>query len=254
MPSHRSSCRLLLLMVLLMLGSATSAGAQFPPDSLVSLKFFDKDIPVRELIGHMRGFSFALGVRCQYCHVGADDQPLSEFDFPSDEKRTKRTARVMLQMVATINDSHLPDVPDRRVPHTEVSCATCHRGLSRPRMLEDVLAESLEHDGLDAAVEQYRELRGEYYGTGSYDFSEFVLTSWALVLARSEQTDEAIRILELNAEMYPESGTVRLMVGEVFRLVGDTAMAKVHYDRATELEPQLQSQVDRVLELMRSGR
>jgi len=244
----------ILLVGFILLGSAANAGAQFPPDSLVNLEFFDKDIPVRELIGHMRGFSFALGVRCQYCHVGEDDQPLSEFDFPSDEKRTKRTARIMLQMVATINNNHLPDIPDRIEPNTEVTCATCHRGLSRPRTLEAVLAETLESDGIDATVERYREMRSEYYGSGSYDFSEFVLTEWAQVLARSGQTDEAIGVLELNAEMFPESGGVRFMVGEVFRLVDDTVQAKIHYERAIELQPPIQRQVDRALGLMRGGR
>jgi len=243
----------ILLVEFILLGSATTAGAQFPPDSLVNLEFFDKDIPVRELIGHMRGFSIGLGVRCQYCHVGEDDQPLSEFDFTSDEKRTKRTARVMLQMVAMINDNHLPDIPDRIVPHTEVSCATCHRGLSRPRTLETVLAETLESDGIEATIAHYRELRDEYYGSGSYDFGELVLMSWAQVLARSGQTDEAIAILELDAEMFPESGNVRFMVGEVFRLVDDTVQAKVHYDRAIELQPRIQRQVDRALGLMRAG-
>jgi tetratricopeptide (TPR) repeat protein len=253
-PKLEAAMQRILLVGFILVGSATNAGAQFPPDSLVNLEFFDKDIRVRELIGQMRGFSFALGVRCQFCHVGEEGQPLSEFDFPSDEKRTKRTARIMLQMVATINESHLPDIPDRTEPHTEVSCATCHRGLSRPRMLEDVLAETLESDGLEATVAQYRELREEYYGSGSYDFGEFVLTEWAQVLARSGQADEAIGVLELNAEMFPESGTVRFMVGEVFRLVDDTVQAKVHYDRAIELEPRIQRQVDRALGLMRGGR
>ena len=103
-------------------------------------------------------------------------------------QRHSASVRIMPQMVAMINESHLPDIPDRTVPHTEVSCATCHRGLSRPRMLEDVLAETLESDGLEAAVERYHELRSEYYRSGSYDFGEFVLTSWAQVLARSGQT------------------------------------------------------------------
>ena len=253
MQRHSASVRLILLVGFLLVGSTTTASAQFPPDSLVNLEFFDKDIPVRELIGHMRGFSIGLGVRCQYCHVGEEGQPLSEFDFTSDEKRTKRTARIMLQMVAMINDNHLPDIPDRAEPNTEVTCATCHRGLSRPRTLETVLAETLESDGFDATVERYRELRSEYFGSGSYDFGEFVLSSWAQGLARSGRTDEAIGILELNAEMFPESGTVRFMVGEVFRLVDDTVQAKIHYERAIELQPPIQRQVDRALGLMRAG-
>ena len=61
----------------LVLGNVARAGAQFPPDTLVNLEFFDKDIAVRDLIGHMRGFSLALGVQCQHCHVGEDSLPFA---------------------------------------------------------------------------------------------------------------------------------------------------------------------------------
>ena len=37
----------------------------------------------------MMGFTRALGVRCNHCHVGEDGQPLSTFDFVSDENPNK---------------------------------------------------------------------------------------------------------------------------------------------------------------------
>jgi hypothetical protein len=45
----------------------------------------------------------ALGVECSYCHVGTDDRSLTDFEFPSDAKETKRIAREMVRMVAAIN-------------------------------------------------------------------------------------------------------------------------------------------------------
>ena len=57
----------------------------------------------------MRGFSRALGVRCQYCHVGEEGQPLSEFDFASDDNPNKDRAREMLRMLGTVND-HLDKI------------------------------------------------------------------------------------------------------------------------------------------------
>ncbi len=236
----------------LCLGAASSAHSQFPPDSLVNLKYFSEVIPVRELIGHMRGFSVALGVRCQYCHVGEEGQPLSSFDFSSDEKRTKRTARVMLEMVDAINERHLTDIPERKTPNVAVECATCHRGLSRPRMLVDELSVTLDAEGLDAAIARYRELRDRYYGSGSYDFGEFVLSGWAESLARATQFTDALGILELNSEMYPESGGVHLMWGEVFRLSGDTTAAISRYQKAIELNPEFKPTIDRALARMRS--
>ena len=108
--------------------------AQFPPNSLVNIQELPEDITVRELIDVMRGFAGALGVRCQYCHVGEAGMPLSEFDFPSDARETKRKARVMLRMVRSINEEHLAGLESRGEPEVIVECATCHRGQSRPRL------------------------------------------------------------------------------------------------------------------------
>ena len=42
------------------------------PEKFENLQFFPKDIARDSLINIMRGFSFALGVRCQHCHTGGD--------------------------------------------------------------------------------------------------------------------------------------------------------------------------------------
>ena len=87
----------LALGLLLSLASSGALAAQgrFPPDSLTNLQVIPKGTPVQQVIGMMRGFTSALGVRCQYCHLGEEGQPLSTFNFASDEKRTKKTARIM---------------------------------------------------------------------------------------------------------------------------------------------------------------
>src|ERR1700741_3928281 len=74
-----------------------TAGALAPPYK--NLQIFPKDITQQELVGNMKGFAQALGVRCTHCHVGTDGQPLSTFDFASDAKPTKAVARRMLAMV-----------------------------------------------------------------------------------------------------------------------------------------------------------
>jgi len=77
--------------------------ASFPPDSLVNVKVIPKNTPVMQVVGMMRNFAGALGVRCPFCHVGQEGQPLAQFDFAKDEKRTKLTARQMMRMVEEIN-------------------------------------------------------------------------------------------------------------------------------------------------------
>ena len=64
------------------------------PEVFNNLQVLPKDISKAELLGNMRSFA---GGRCQFCHVGEEGQPLSEFDFVSDEKETKKKARVMMQ-------------------------------------------------------------------------------------------------------------------------------------------------------------
>lgn len=236
-----------------LLAAATPAVAQFPPDSLVNVKVIPKGTPVRQVIGMMRGFALGLGVRCEYCHVGEAGQPLSTFDFPKDEKPTKEKARVMLQMVQDINKDYLERLRDRGTPHVEVQCVTCHRGLSRPRMLEDVIAQVADSAGGAAAVARYRELRKEYYGTFSYDFSEDVLNGTAQILLRGNKPADAVAILDLNTEFYPESFLTQVGYANAYRALGDTAKAIAALEHALKIQPEAQ-QVRRLLEQWKGNR
>src|SRR5687767_13971215 len=82
--------------------SAQPAG-KFPPDSLINTHVIPRSTPVMDVIGTMRNFTSALGVRCHFCHLGQEGQPLAEFDFASDQKRNKVVARQMMRMLADIN-------------------------------------------------------------------------------------------------------------------------------------------------------
>src|SRR5438045_6451825 len=109
--------------------------AKFPPDSLRNTRVIPHTTPVIDVIGTMRNFAGDLGVRCQFCHVGQEGQPLEQFDFPSDEKRTKLVARQMMLMVAEIN-RRIDTLPTgRTAPALQVTCGTCHHGVSRPAPL-----------------------------------------------------------------------------------------------------------------------
>src|SRR6266852_8409556 len=69
----------------------------------------------------MNFMSSSLGVRCTYCHVNKD----GKWDFVTDEKPEKNTAREMIKMVLAVNK-------DTFRGNTEVSCYTCHRGRTSP--------------------------------------------------------------------------------------------------------------------------
>jgi Photosynthetic reaction centre cytochrome C subunit len=217
--------RRLLLPALLLAAAPLSGQGKFPPDSFTNLKVLPKDISKPALIGMMRGFTGALGVRCQYCHVGREGMPLDSFNFTSDDKRTKRVARVMIDMLNHINDEHLADVPERPEPHVVVRCETCHRGVTRPRLLDDEMQVYLADSGLAAAVRHYRDLRTKYYGGEAYDFREPPLIGVAVNEARANRFDNAIGLLQLSAEFYPASGQTPMALGNVLLFKGDTAKA-----------------------------
>ncbi|MDJ0911340.1 MAG: c-type cytochrome [Woeseiaceae bacterium] len=203
-----------------------------------NLQVLPGDISSAELGATMRGFAMGLGVRCENCHVGEAGAPLDTFDFASDEKAMKQKARLMLEMVMQINGDFVPRLDDIEIEErVDVRCVTCHRGLPKPMLIEDVLAERISEEGVEAAVAEYRQLRERYYGTHSYDFSEFVLPMYAQRLFASEQAEAAIGIAELNAEYYPDSYYTAFTLGELYFAAERTAEALASYERAIEINP-----------------
>jgi photosynthetic reaction center cytochrome c subunit len=78
------------------------------------------------LIPAMQFVTAALGVECDYCHV--------QGEFEKDDKKTKQTARKMIQMMFTINKENFEG-------HREVTCYSCHRGSSMPVATPPVMTE-----------------------------------------------------------------------------------------------------------------
>jgi Photosynthetic reaction centre cytochrome C subunit len=78
-----------------------------------------KILPVDGLRQTMMAFNAGLGVMCTYCHV--------QGDFASDEKPEKATARMMITMAREVNAKFTDG-------KQHVSCFTCHRGETEPKM------------------------------------------------------------------------------------------------------------------------
>jgi len=94
-----------------------------------NLKVLPQDITPPQLLGTMKFFAQSLGVRCSFCHVGTEGQPLSTYDFPSDAKPNKDIARGMIRMVKELN-GNLPAITSQA--DSKVTCFTCHRGAEHP--------------------------------------------------------------------------------------------------------------------------
>lgn len=200
------------------------APGKFPPDSLVNTKVFPHSTPVQQVVGAMRNIAQGLGVRCVFCHVGTEGRPLSEFDFPKDDKRTKLVARQMMRMVEEINH-RLDTIPERPASKVEVTCRTCHRGVSRPVPLATIVQEAALAAGADSAERVYRSLRERYFGRDAYDFGESSLNIAAFQTARQGKPDQGLRLLTLNEGFFPGSSGLSVFRGNIHLIRGDTAAA-----------------------------
>jgi tetratricopeptide (TPR) repeat protein len=209
--------------------------AQFP-EKFTNLKVLPKDISRQELQSTMRGFAFALSVRCEHCHVEKAGGKKFEMDFAADDKEAKKTARVMLEMVAAINRDYISKVT--KTPPIQVQCVTCHHGLTQPRTLNSVLAETIDQKGIDSAVAQYHELRQKYYGSGQYDFGETSLNQLTESLLAQKKNREALTIMEMSFDSnHPDSVWSYHMLAMTHEVNGQTEKAIADYRKVLELHP-----------------
>lgn len=184
--------------------------AQEPERKYKNLQVLPKDVSEDVLsevmLANLRGLGLRRleGVGCLYCHVGDMEIPRSEWDYASDAKPEKQKARVMMAMVQSINEQYLTRLDHRIDASFQVSCFTCHRGLTDPRPLFDVLWSEYEAHGIDRAVARYQELRSRYLGTSAYDFSASILLGLATRMSSRGAFDDAAELSKVNAETHED--------------------------------------------------
>lgn len=181
-----------------------------------------------KIVANMPAIAQALGVDCRYCHLARRGMPVPE--------PKKDIARAMMKMTREINlqiQASTGKAPDEA---TEVQCVTCHRGVTIPGQLTDILMKTAAEKGADAAIAQYRELRARYYGRQSYDFGDDTL----LVLAQRlgyRDADEAIAVLQLNLEFNPKSAQTYAQLATAFSRKLEDKEAIACLQKALEIEP-----------------
>ena len=250
------------LFALFALAVAQPAFAQGRPgqEKPENLKVLPKDITREQLLGIMRGFALGLGVRCEYCHAEKEGAPAAQpggggggggpdLDFKADKKVTKEKARTMLRMVSLINDSILPKLKERADPPVRVQCVTCHRGSPIPKTLETIVVETTNKAGVDSAIAQYRKLRETALTTGRYNFGEVTLSEAARTLVAQNKTDEAVKLLAVNEELFPQSAQASFQIAEIYRQKGDKAKAIEYYQKVLAKNPNNQQAKRRLAEL-----
>lgn len=132
--SHEKFWVLSLIGVFLVMSAFTSPRQQ-PPPHKNNLKVLPKDISHDELMGVMKGFNRALGVKCNHCHAPTKEDP-SKLDFSSYEKPAKKMALEMMKMTQKINAKDFgvkgAFAGNFNQGKYKVSCYTCHQGEVTP--------------------------------------------------------------------------------------------------------------------------
>jgi len=227
----------------LTVSSSLPVGAQDTwtwPEKPKNLQVLPKDWPGSRLRPVMVGFTRALGVRCSYCHKGEEGKTLSAYDFASDDNPNKNRAREMLRMLNDIED-HLKKIEpsgDRRV---NMWCHTCHHGRPRPMTLDEELGEQYRKKGLQAALDDYADLKRKYYGRAAFDFGEDSLNVFGYSLLENSDTAGAVQVFKLNAAMFPDSANVWDSLAEGYLKAGDITQAQENYEKALKLDPESRS-------------
>ena len=183
--------------------------------------------PGPNLMANMQTISQALGVNCEYCHSAprGSGQP----------EPKKEIARAMMAMTREINAKVQAATGGTNA--TGVECVTCHRGVAIPRQLDDILNATIREKGVAAAVVQYRELRKQYYGRQSYDFGEGTLLAIAQRITASKP-DDAIALLQLNIEFYPQSVQSYGALAYAYTRKFDDQTAMKYFEKALEIQPE----------------
>jgi tetratricopeptide (TPR) repeat protein len=176
----------------------------------------------------MNAIAAALGVECSYCHSAARGSGQPE--------PKKEIARRMIEMTRELNariQAATGKAPDQAV---RIDCITCHRGVPIPRQLQDLVWQTVTQQGAAAAVEQYRDLRRRFYGRAAYDFGEDTLVTVAQRLA-NVRADDAIALLNLNLEFYPQSAKSYVALAYAHTRKVDDAGAIAALEKALEIDP-----------------
>ena len=95
---------------------------------------------------------------------------------------------------------------------------------------------------MDAAEKQYHDLKAA--GSPTYDFDESELNNLGYEFIRAKKFTEAIHILRLNVEAYPQSSNVYDSLGEAYLDDGNRPQAIVNYKRSLELNPKNRGSVE----------
>lgn len=130
--------------------AAPTSGHHHPPPT--NLKVLPKDMTGDQVHDLMHDWEAELGVTCKTCHaenpknIGPNGR--ARLNYADDSRHEKQSARVMYQMLESINTNYVAKIENSGLP---VTCGTCHQGHLNP---EPFSAEDVARQRASAAAGQ----------------------------------------------------------------------------------------------------
>ena len=124
---------------------------------------------------------------------------------------------------------------------SEVEAVAAHQPIGQ------VLMRTIQEKDVDAAVQEYRDLKATQ--PKAYDFSENELIGLGYTLLQTKRITDAIAILKLSVEVYPQSYNTWDSLAEAYMDHGDKELAMQNYRKSLELNPKNTNAMEKLKQL-----
>lgn len=109
------------------------------------------------------------------------------------------------------------------------------------------MTKAIVDSGIEKAIQLYHKLKSE--APDKYDFSEGQLNTLGYNLIYRNMLQEALAVLKLNAELFPDSSNVFDSLGEIQMMLGKDNDAVQSYKKSLELNPENQNAEQKISEI-----
>jgi tetratricopeptide (TPR) repeat protein len=103
------------------------------------------------------------------------------------------------------------------------------------KSIAQTLAKTIENQGIEVGLTQYKQLQST--SPNDYDFAEGALIGLSEYFGMLKKTDIVLRLLEFNAEIYPNSSWTYSNLGSVYAQLGNEQKAVEYYEKTLALFP-----------------
>jgi CubicO group peptidase (beta-lactamase class C family) len=111
-----------------------------------------------------------------------------------------------------------------------------------PPPIRAAIGKAIAEKGVDAAIKIYHELKEN--SPKSFDFGPRQLNRLGYQLLEMKRIEDAIKIFQLNIEVYPKNANCHDSLGEAYLKAGDKENAIKYYEKALELDPKMGTAIE----------